>query len=61
MADGVLGSDAELFLSGVPDNVIRCPERRRLLRVVHAAHGHLLPWSLRTMAVSLLATESVLA
>jgi hypothetical protein len=43
IAGGVLGSDTEQLLSGVPDNVIRCPEGRRLVRVMYAAPSHLCP------------------
>jgi hypothetical protein len=58
---GILGSDAEQLLSGVPDNVIRCLEGWRLVRVMYPAPGHLWPWSLRTTALSLLVTMSALA
>jgi hypothetical protein len=33
LAGGVLGGEAKQFLEGVPENVIRCPERRQLLRI----------------------------
>jgi hypothetical protein len=35
LASGVLGSDAEQLLGGVPENIIWCPEGRRLSRVTH--------------------------
>jgi hypothetical protein len=55
---GVLGGNAEQLLTGVPDDVIRCPKARRLLCIMHAAPGRLWPWSLRVMVVSFLVIVS---
>jgi hypothetical protein len=54
IAGGVVGGDVAKLLSGVPKSVVRCLEGRRLLRIVHAASGHLRPKLLGVRVVSLL-------
>jgi hypothetical protein len=61
LISGVMGSDAEQPLSGVPDGIVRCPEVRRLLLDVHGTPRHLLPRSLRNIAMPILVAVSTLA
>jgi hypothetical protein len=61
LVGGVLVSDVEQLLGGVPKNGVRYLEGRWLLRVTHITPGCPWSWSLRTTTVSLSDTVPTLA